>query len=440
MKKEKIYLVIFFLITVFLISFTTLPSYGAGQYELYIAQGIQKLNEGKYKEALDLLLKALKEAPDNREAKFYTGVAYSRLGKYREAERLLLEVLGRDKTSPEVNFELGRLQYAMGNCQGTERYMKQFMTYSDDEAMKSYAGSLIKECYESERGEEEKPYRVNVSGGLQYDSNVVLEPTNPIITADKKRDGRAVFLVSAGARLYENSLLEFTADYNFYQSLHFELNNYNVHYHKISPTVKFNIHDRITPMGGYALEYILFGGDTYGAIHTYFANLRIEETRIASTEVIYEYRDTKYWDTEVFETNSIRTGYKRTFGIKQNYRMDRIKCQILYYYNDKRAERRYWSYTGNKVGVRGSYKVTEPLRVSGSVEFEKRKHRGSNPNTASSDKRVDRMQKYTLRLTYMINKQMAVTVSESYTRNDSNLREFDYERNIIGLILTVGII
>ena len=428
------------LVILFFLFCLSLPSYGAEQYEIYIAQGIEKLNEGKYKEALDLLLKALKEAPDNREARFYTGVAYSRLGRYRDAERLLLEVLGKDRTSPEVNFELGRLRYAMGDCRGTERYMKQFMTYSDDEAMKSYADSLIKECYESEKAQEEKPYRVNVSGGVQYDSNVVLEPTNPIITADRKRDGRGVFLVNAGARLYENRFLKFTADYNFYQSLHFELNDYNVHYHRVSPAVEFNVHERVVPAIGYALEYILFGGDTYGAIHTYFANLRINETKIASTEVIYEYRDTKYWDTEVFESNSIRTGYKSTFGIKQNYEMDRLRWQILYYYNDKRAERDYWSYRGNRVGIKGSYKITEPLRVRGGVEYERREHRGSNPNTASADERVDRMQKYSVKLTYTINERMAVTFSESYTRNDSNLREFDYERNMVGVILTVGII
>jgi tetratricopeptide (TPR) repeat protein len=412
------------------------PAFAAEKYELYIAQGIEKLNKGQFKEALDVLRKALELSPDNPEAEFYTAVAYSRMGKLANAERLLKKIRKNEEHAANVYLELGRIYYFRGECRAAERNLNEFKALSDNVQAKGYADSLISDCYSKE--EAEKPYNVNLTAGVQYDSNVVLEATNPPVPADEKDDGRVVAMISAGARIFKVRQASGRVDYNFYQSGHFDLDQYNVHYHKISPSIELNISDIVTPSGGYWFEYINFGSEQYGIINAAFANLNIKEAPDFSIDVIYEFRDHDYDDTDEFPNNSYRSGRQNTVGVRQNFTWNDIDGDIHYFYDDKNAERDYWAYVGQRIGGVVKYKLMEPLTIKGSADYSRRRHNEIYPGF--NDRRVDRMQKYAVLLQYSINNKLAVTVADTYIRNDSNLVDFDYERNIIGVLFTYGLL
>jgi len=81
---------------------------------------------------------------------------------------------------------------------------------------------------------------------------------------------------------------------------------------------------------GYSLEYMLLGSDLYSRFHTYYGKFTVIESEKLSTEAIYEYRSHKYWDSDIFQTNSIRSGYQNTVGIKQNFYLKRLTGEIYY--------------------------------------------------------------------------------------------------------------
>ncbi|MEF9426004.1 MAG: tetratricopeptide repeat protein, partial [Candidatus Mariimomonas ferrooxydans] len=147
----------------------------AEDYDLYIAQGIQKINEGKMKDALEFLKKALELSPENPEATYYAGIAYSRVGSYKEAEGLFLKTFRLDETAIDVYLELGRLYYLISRCDKAAESLSIFIELSEDKALMGYAARLIEGC----TGEaEEKPYKLDITLGGQYDSNVIIEPEN----------------------------------------------------------------------------------------------------------------------------------------------------------------------------------------------------------------------------------------------------------------------
>jgi len=434
MKKISVYLVI--LAASFLL-LTTTAAFAADEFELYIAQGIEKINSGKYREAVEILKKALALRPDNPEAEFYSGMAYSRIGEMSRAEKLFQEIKTEEVYASSVYLELGRIYYARKECKSADKHLTIFKALSADDAQKGYADAMIERCYEQEAAE--KPYKLNLTTGVQYDTNVILEPTNPPVDEDlRNSDGRVVFLINAGARVFKNRDVTAKVDYNFYQSLHFDLDRFNVNYNSIEPTVELTTSDVIRPSLGYKFENIYFDRDEYGFTHAGFAKVNLKESEHYSIDGIYEFRENHYRDTDTYTTNSDRKGHQHVYGIVQKFDRDKVRGDIHYYYDINNAKEDQWSYSSNSVGATVGYRVMEPMVVRVSADFTDRYHREEFPGF--EDRRHDEMQRYSLKVHYSVTDRIIVTLSENYTRNDSNMADYDYNRNIIGLLLTYGVI
>jgi hypothetical protein len=124
--------------------------------------------------------------------------------------------------------------------------------------------------------------------------------------------------------------------------------------------------------------------------------------------------------------------------LKQYFYLNRLAGEIYYFRDFNRARESYWAFTGDRLGAEVAYKISSPLVINVSGEHNRREYRDDFPNF--QDNRSDMMQQYSVRLTYLFSERMAVSLVESYTINDSNLSIFDYERNIIGIFLTVGVL
>jgi tetratricopeptide (TPR) repeat protein len=439
--KRKGFTLPAFLFTVFLCLPVFLSTASASSdYDLFIAQGIEKINANQFSEALELLNKALEAAPDDPEALFYSGVALSRMGDHEKAEKLFSKVLRNKEYTANAYLELGRIYFTQGMCSKSIRYLKKYLKFEPESSLAAYAGNMIDECRTAmQGGEEDDVNRLTVTAGVEYDSNVILESDNPPIVRPREDDWRAVGLVDARAVLYKNDVLKVKGKYKLYQSAHQHLSTFNVNYHLVSPSIELTVSDLIKPSIGYRLEYIpYFGGDDYGRFHTAFAKVKIRETDRHSLDGIYEYRDITYWNTRAFTGNALRTGHQNTAGVRQHFTYNRLDGNVYYFYDDKRASANHWSYIADRGGIMVQYKISDPLRVKGSAEFMKRDYRGIVPGTGLI--RSDDTQHYTLSLQYQLNEKMALTFTERFTKNDSNIVSYDYDRNVLGLLFTYGII
>ncbi len=407
----------------------------AENYELYIAYGIQRINEGEINSALEFLEKAMRMVPKNNEASYYAGIAHAMAGDYKQAEDLFLMAIVIDESSENVYLELGRLYYVTSRCSKAEEFLLKFTGISENEALKEYATRLIDACREKA---EKKPYKLILSAGGQYDSNVIIEPQSPNVSADRKADTRTTISLLSGVNLLTKGPLKLNADYNFYQNIHMQLNDFNVQYHKITPSLEIAVSSAFKFFLRYSLEYTLMGGEPYSRFHTSYGKVILKEGEKFSTEAIYEYRDSKYWNGSTYQANSIRSGYKNTMGIKQKFYFEGLSGSTYYFGDFETAEEGYRDYNGFRSGIELTFKITSPLYLSVTGEYSEKQYCDDYP--VFKLRRLDRMQQYSLSLTYFFSDRLSASITESYTMNNSNLSIYDYNRDIAGIFLTAGIL
>jgi tetratricopeptide (TPR) repeat protein len=412
----------------------------AEDYELYIARGIQNIHEGKIQDALVFLKKALELAPDNPEATFYAGLAYSRLGKYKEAEDLLIKAIRMDETdetATEAYLELGRIYYLTGRCDRSDEALLLFNSRTEDRAMKGLSQDIMAQCVKEIK---RKPVRLHVMVGGQYDTNVIIEPDDPVLVSGDKEDYRALAFVRAQVSPLRRRHVRLNLDYNFYQSIHADLGDFNMQYHKVTPRIEINIANVVKQSLGYAFEYTLIDGDKFSRLNTLYAVATVDEGRKLATDIVYEYRSRKFWDVDISPVNSERSGHQHSVGAKQHFYFDKVMADVFFHGDFSRSDEEYWSYNGYRTGASVVIKVINPVNLILSGQYSERRYREEFPGGPFIIKRRDRMQEYSVGIKYKVSRRFSVFLNNTYIVNDSNLSGFEYTRNISSLFLRVGIL
>jgi len=429
------------LIILIMFSFAT-PAIAAGAHksEGLVARGIAAINEHRYEEALRTLQEAIDLSPGNSEAAFYAGVAAEGLGDFGRAEKFFMKTLRIDGTAVSAYLELIRIYDQTGRCGKAEEIYRRHIDLSRDRALIRDAEALSTQCNGKTAT---RPYRLSLLVGGQDDTNVLLESSNPPSPADRRSDDRMVVQVEGGAQLLNLRGFNVDLDYTLYQNLHRHLTDYNVLYQKVTPEVSFHRFNRFIPSAGYSLEYSRFGGESYNRNRIGFGKVRIPEGTAHATELIYEYRNETYWDTEIFTDNSVRRGRRNSFGLKQIHRTDRSNCNFYLFIDRDRTDADYWDFNGYRIGGEGIYQMGRWVFDLGG-EFRDRRYRGNYP--IFHRHRYDRTQQYSFALTYRLTETLGITASETYLINESNLdaatapQAFDYKRNVAGIYIRWGIL
>lgn len=411
-----------------------LPAGAVVGHEVSIARGIEHINAGRYAEALEDLKAARQVAPDNNEALFYSGVAYARLGEYMTAEGLLLRALQLHE-SAEPYFELGRVAALTGRCDEAGRLFDRFAALDGDEAGRTDGTRLLDGCRSRLK---RQPAWLSLGLGWQHDSNVVLDPDNPATPREgDKDDHRGLATLSAGLPLAPVRGLELVPAYGFYGSLHARLHDYNALYQKIDVPLTITSSALLRPTLGYSAEYTLFDGDRYSVIQTGYARLALAEGAAAVTEALAEYRDNRFWDSDLFPDNEGRSGGAWSAGARQAVRWGRLEARLHGLYDRDDADEEHWVSRGWHAGARVDVRVAEPLTVSLTGEYAAKDYRAIAP--AAVEKREDRTTTYTAGVNWAFSRRASATIGGSYTSDDSNLEAYTFDRTIVGIALTVGL-
>lgn len=408
--------------------------------EIMIAQGIDKIGTQNYQAAVDLLDQALEADPDNAEACYYAGLAYSRLNDFTRAESLLQRALALEPESANVYFELGLLSARISDCgQARDRFDTfQRMAPEDDRAQEIM--QLMQDCDGTEESFLDRiQYRLQGALGGNYDTNVTLEADNPVGPKDRRPDFSAILFLSAGLIPFQTDYMNLSLDYDFYQSFHIEESGFNVNFNKISPSVSFKLWDFVVPKVGYVFENTLLGSSTYGRVNEGFADVSLNWGKGITTNVSYAYRDQAYFNTTLFPTNSLRSGYKQITGVRQDVAWKGIGFQLYGLGEFDRANADWWSYDGFRFGLDATFRLWV-LNFGLSAAYTERHYKADYPFIPVPKKRLDREQVYSAAVTYMITHWLSASLINTTVINNSNIETlFEYNRNITGIFLAAGL-
>lgn len=404
-------------------------------YQKHIAYGVSALEINHYRDAADEFRAALKEHPDDPTATLYLGIAQSR-SMDKEAASSLKKALAINPENPRTNLELGILYFNQSAFSEAEDYFINTKKLAPKTEFSEMAEKYLRAI---KGGGAEKPWALHISAGGQYDNNVAIVSDDIPLpeSVSHKSDWRAIFYLKGIYTIFSSKAFESSAGYSLYQSLHSRLSDFDLTQHlfelkgvyTLAPSVKLN--------GAYSFEYIYLGGDDYDYAHAFSPSLTLTEGKGISTVIDYRYRYSHFMDSDLFTTNSARTGSNNLIGITQNFPIgNSIAAKVGYSHDEDSTKKDYWDYSGDKVflGLRFSMPYRSFLDLYG--DYYKRDYDGADPAISDAN-RNDTSRTYSASLTKAFGDRYSLTLAQLYTRNRSNIEAYDYNRAITSLFLNV---
>jgi tetratricopeptide (TPR) repeat protein len=399
-------------------------------YEIALAKGQYAIELKDYAGAIGHLKKALELKPGDQAARVSLGLAYARSGDNGKAKEVLQQAVVADASDGRARYELALVLAKLGQQDDAKAHMVMVAKSNEPEL------SAAAQVFLGEGGTERKTgFGLALSGGLQYDSNVILEQDAPTTPGEKNADWRGVLALNGTYSFLNDERLGAEAAYKLYQSLHRNLSDYNVQQHTAVLAGRYELTKTVSANIEYDFRYTFVGGDHYST--TNWLGLRFPAKLLADslTELHAAYELKRFFDTPVFKGLTDKNAANAAVGIGHTVMLGKTAgIAVDYTYDADSAEVESWSYAGNKVTVNGLAEWVGH-KFFGSLSYYDRQYAAVAPG--APEKRHDGAQEYSVGVSRKAGRDLTVTLSDLYTIHDSNLAVYQYTRNVISLMVEI---
>jgi hypothetical protein len=396
-------------------------------YETAMTRGSFQYETGDYFNAAQSFKQALSIKPSNKDALLWLGMVYSRSGDLENARTTLSTVLKLDKTDRRALYELALVQYKMKAMDDAGRNFTQVVSSGVEDELTADARRYLDILAARRKG----PFTLAVLAGLQHDSNVILEPSNPAVSGAKQADWRGIASLNAAYAFVKQERTTAEVVYSFYQSAHHNITEFNVQQHSLGADGRYSFSDAVRGGLAYRYYYAIVDRDRYSGTHQIVPTLSFTVTPNQSADLSYVYEDRTFFDTVDFPQNSDRDGTNNSVALTYRVAVSgTLGASAGLAYDKDSTTAAWWSGDGRKLfgGLAGA---VAGIKASLDLSFYHKEYSAVFPGYA--DIRSDRVQEASLHLMKEVGKRISIDISDQYTRNSSNLGPFDYRRNITGL-------
>jgi tetratricopeptide (TPR) repeat protein len=408
-------------------------------------------------------------------ASYYAGIAWLR-ARERERAREALARVQQEAAGTEWATAAAR---ALADAEGRTRGLRD----RRDLQGLAQAERPLGRGPEPERGRE-GPW-ISVSGGIEYDDNVLLRG-NGVQVPDEisdEGDARTVWTAQVGTELFRNRDWTIGALAAWYGSAHFDLTDFDTHYPSITTWVDRRIGEAWVARLQYDFSYAWVGGDAYLREHSVLPALFHDwGGRRGTTRLFGELT----WDDYRFEDDDVPDGFPPgsgggpgtacpdpsrpcgPFGLDESRARNRdgfwwnvgfehvvpvaelrSELSLGYRYHQYDAEGREYDFQAHEVevGARTLLPWRLVLDLQGRFAWRPYEHPSTYPDPSdlaagleyglrSRDKRENVWQASAI-LERPIADWLVASLRYEYTRNDANVDVFDFDRHVVGGYLTV---
>jgi tetratricopeptide (TPR) repeat protein len=433
---DKILRSAYLLVFIMLLAPSALPAQENRErdFEIALTKGQYDIELGNFEAAARYLEQALKLKPGDQEARVLLGITYSRAGDLARAQGVLQQAVDADPQDGRARYELAIVLQKLGDQDAAKKTMARAIELSRDADLSAAGRGFLREL--GEPGMTERP-PLSIGGGLQYDSNVILEQDNPIAPSEKKADWLGVITLNGTLPFLTTSKRGGEAGYSFYQSLHMDLEDYNVQQHaaRLAGHVSFSKTSRFDL--AYSFLYSFVGAEHYSTTHRFLPRFIFSLTPASLTEVRASYESNRFFNTPVFTGLTDKNGTNASAGVAHTVMVgQKTGVAFDYTYDQDATDKDYWDYTGHKVSVNALAEAGE-YKVFLGVSYYDRRYDGIPPG--ASEKRHDGAQELTVGVSRKAGRTVTISLTDTYTLNDSNLNLYEYQRNIVGFFAEIAL-
>lgn len=272
------------------------PDFPAAQLEL----GAALIETGQHREAIAPLLKAQAVPALEGSASYFLGVAYLRLNQLDDARESFDRAVAREPSlSAAVQYYRAVIDYRRGDLAAADTGFHEVQRTSPESAIGRESGRFLELIRKSRRAAYQAFGRVS----FEYDSNVALAADDPTVEAvSPGGDGRFALNVGGSYVPWSAGFVRLAVGYEFFQSLHFNLSEFNLQDHRPALQLFFD-YGRLS--GGLLMRYDYYFRETDSFLQEGTGSpwVSFREEGFGRTDVYYrvQLRDYKQAEFHVLE-------------------------------------------------------------------------------------------------------------------------------------------
>ncbi|GBC61341.1 hypothetical protein DENIS_2301 [Desulfonema ishimotonii] len=392
--------------------------------------GFLRYKTGDYTGASELFKAVAEEEPRNVLAHYYAGISLYREGRHRAAAPWFVHAAENSPTIRANGYFYAGLCYQKTG--DDLRALSVFGYVRDDPNAGDLKESAVRWITAiEERQKRVRPYGLYARIGRRYDDNVTLEPDDGDIFADES-DWATLACFSGYYNFLRREKYRVGAGFSQYQTWHDDLDEYDMsgsvfNLYAAYDLLPFTLRMNITP------AYYLADSDSYLRQYRLEPEIRWRVTDRLLTRLVYRYDDNTYFE------DAGRTGHANTLYAEAYYSFFSGRG-ILFGkigHEDRTATRRdeYFDRWEMRVGTVWMLPWELEMEVTG--EYAVKNYDG--PDQFWLTEREDDRYTATVSLSRKIfYDRLALLGEYRYTRNDSNISDYEYSRNIFTLSLTAS--
>ena len=386
-----------------------------------------------YSKAAGLFQDVLKEEPARVLAGFYCGVCLYRNQQYQEANPYLLMAA---ENSPDLKV---KAYYYSGLCffyMGQDALAANKMIYvkanADSKDVRDNAARWIEKIQADKK--ERKPYKLQAKLAYEYDNNVPLEPTDQDDLYSDEKDSMIIGSVAGEYNVFNQDSIVIGAGISRYQSWHMDLDEYD------ASDTALKIYGRyLADPFTYGLQirpsiYQLDGEDYLLSIQatpevSYTINQQVS-LWLSYTYSNNDYRKSVYDDRDS-DNHELFLDTVYTFDGDKGY----VLGGIGYEYND--ASEDAYDYSRLTVRAGGFFDLAYALRFGVLGTYSGKAYK--DDDAIEDKKREDTRYNIAVSLSRELYYEWLEIVAEAtYTKNDSNISDYEYKRQVVGIGLSAA--
>jgi tetratricopeptide (TPR) repeat protein len=413
--------------------------------------GLSYFQEQRYPEALGELQRATQFDPHNAAAQFYQGYTLYQLKRYREALAPFERTIALDSAlALSAQYYRGLTLFALESDTQARAAFEAAQAADPTSTIGQNAARYLEALKARER--DRRLWQVEGSASLQYDSNVILEPN--AIAISRQADGNTVYNVIGRVFATRTSALQVGAEYDFFQSLHFTLHDFDIRSHTFGlfGRAKF---DPVTLRLGMNYNITDLDNARFSESFTLWPSATMQQTQSLFALVSLQYRSENYFNDVLAGQDpavrgrdgwNVRTGFDQfwLFNNKRSY------ARLSYHYDTQRSDGSDWDYNGHEVGLGVQTPLWAGITLDVNGAYYRFNYQSVNSFSCctdargglgildSNDTQVRTDNRYTagIALSRDLGPYLTLSAGYVYTRNQSNVAFFDYRRNLVTLAIS----
>lgn len=384
----------------------------------------------RYDEAIvELEIAAQPARRSSGEATMLIGIVETRRGNQEAARTALAKIETMDPSrSIPARYYLGLSAWRSGD---TETAIEQFTwvsTQGGDGPYAKEAASFLERIKDGGT----RPYRLYAGFALAYDSNVALAPNDDTLEDNLgisgKGDGRAVMTLGGQYLVYATPQFHMSLGYDFLQSLHFDLDEFNVQTHRVGGQAEYLL-GNVTLGLATGYEYSMLDDDSLLNGGSILPWLRVDEGSFGRSEMYYRARGRNY---VLSPYSQVRDSWNHAIGARQFFELGERGRDIIVGYrfdtdDAQRIDGEVYDYNGHQFELGLDWAFDEDLSAALVYLYKLENY------SKASGNRDDDIYQVIAAVEKRVWEYLWVTGSYQYIRNDSDQGYFEYGRHITSL-------